>query len=123
MDTSANGEIKVSLNDHDLLVVLHTQMQRVLLDLKEVKDQTIGRISVLESSVVYKKDAELEATRILTLAKSDAESIFGTKSDTSEDFETRLRSLEKTQAQTLTWGTVSILAIGVAEFLVIHFVK
>lgn len=40
-----------------------------------------------------------------------------------EDHETRIRSLEKTQTQTLTWGTVGILAIGVIEFVVIHFVK
>lgn len=39
------------------------------------------------------------------------------------DHETRIRLLEKTATQIMTWGTVAMLAIGVIEFLIVHFVK
>lgn len=118
-----NPKVPTSMNDHDLLVVLHTQMQRVLLDLKEVKDNTVGRIAVLESSVVYKKDAEIEAARLVALAKSDAEKLFNTKNDTVDDFETRIRVLEKGQTQIMTWGSALVVAIGILQFAISHFVK
>lgn len=107
MDIVPTGE-KASMNDHDLLVVLHTQMQRVLVDLKEVKDNTIGRIAVLESSKVD--------LTVVTKLQTDADRIH-------EDFELRVRALEKTQTQTITWGAAAIIAIGLIEFAITHFFK
>lgn len=39
------------------------------------------------------------------------------------DHETRTRSLEKGQTQIMTYGSVLVIALGIAEFLILRFYK
>lgn len=103
---AVNGTSEEPKNDHDLLVVVHTKLERVLIDLKEMRDNTVGRIAVLEANKLDK----IEAKEMLAAATKHSDEIHA-------DFEARARSLEKTQTQIMTWGTVALLGIGFIEFL------
>ena len=73
--------------DREMLVTLTVQMSRALSDIKELKDNYSGRISILETNKTDKKD-----------------------SDTCHaDFERRLRRCE-------TWGFIAIGVIATVEF-------
>lgn len=44
--------------DHDLLVTIHTKLERALEDIREIRDNTTGRIITLESDKLDKTEAE-----------------------------------------------------------------
>lgn len=92
-----------NMNDHDLLVTLHTQMELVLIDIKEVKDNTVGRISILESNKMEKADADKAITEALKNA-----------SNIHSDFESRLRFIER-----YMWSALAIVSL--AMFLLNYF--
>ena len=45
-------------NDHDLLIAVHTTIQHIQSDVKEMKDNTVGRLTSLESNKAEKKDVD-----------------------------------------------------------------
>lgn len=115
------NETKLTMNDHDLLVVLHTKLERVLVDLKEVKDNTVGRISVLEATKLDKTEAESMTKKAIAAAD-----------EIHEDHETRIRSLEKSQSglseqlsvlstRIATYGSAALIILGIIQFLASKF--
>lgn len=42
---------------------------------------------------------------------------------TNLDHETRMRSLEKTSTQTITWGAAGVMAVGIVQFILIQYFK
>lgn len=51
-------------SDHDLLVKIHTQVERVIIDVKEIRDNTTARVENLEREKFDKS----EATKVLAEA-------------------------------------------------------
>lgn len=43
-------------NDHDLLIQIATKLDRAILDIKDLKDDTTRRVSTLEEEKVSQKD-------------------------------------------------------------------
>jgi hypothetical protein len=43
-----DDSIKQNMNDHDILIVVHTKLDRVLADVQELKNNFAGRIDDLE---------------------------------------------------------------------------
>jgi hypothetical protein len=83
------------LNDHDLLIALDVKVERVLLDLKELKDNFASRIDSLEQNKIDKFEFKV--------LKDEADLL-------QQDHERRLRRLER-------WGTLAIGGLIVIEFL------
>ena len=118
-----NGNTQtLNMSDHDLLIVVHTKMDRVQGDIREIKDNLSGRIAMLEA---HKLD-KIEAEKILKSALEQAEGIH-------KDHEIRIRGHEKALedvdkkidvvvAKITTWGSVAVIAIGVIEFILSKFV-
>src|SRR3990167_2280445 len=65
-----------SREDRDLLIKLNTQVETLIADVKELKDNTAKRVDALESE----KESKAEVSRLLTEANK-----------VHEDFEERLR--------------------------------
>lgn len=70
--------------DHDLLVTIHTKLERALDDIRELKDGTTSRITHLEAEKTDRKDFE-------TLQK---------------DYDNRLKWLER-----IAYGGIGILSV------------
>lgn len=79
-------------NDHDLLIELRTEMRGMRADIKDIKEGTTARLTALENNKMDKTDSD----------------------KVSEDFETRLRFIER-----YVWGAIAVL--GAAEILVQFF--
>lgn len=75
-------------NDHDLLIQIGTKLDRAILDIKELKDNTTARVTVLEDEKVNRVDYDARIN----------------------DHEKRLRRLER-------WGAIGIGALGIIQFL------
>jgi hypothetical protein len=45
-------------NDHDLLIVLHTEVKNLRSDVKELKDNIVSRVDSLEKNKLEKEDAD-----------------------------------------------------------------
>ena len=96
--------------DHDLLVALATKMDRVILDIKALGDNTSVRISSLEQNKLDVKDAYPK------LYKDNVEGEL-------KDHEGRIRDNEKRITQILTWGSAIVVLIGLLEFFLGRFWK
>ena len=96
--------------DHDLLVALATKMDRVILDIKSLGDNTAVRISSLEQNKLDIKDAYPK------LYKDNVESVL-------KDHESRIRDNEKRITQILTWGSAIVLVMGVLEVLLERYLR
>lgn len=101
------------MTDHDLLVVIHTKLERALVDLADHSPR-----------IAHMEDGKLDRDEAYKLL---AEALNGAKV-THDDHELRLRSLEKVTSELLTaistmatkiatWGSAGLVALGIAEFL------
>jgi hypothetical protein len=93
--------------DHDLLIQINTKLERVITDVKELKDNVADRVSALEMEKFNKADANQ--------AISDGNKIH-------DDHEKRLRYLETTRVPRLeNWRWyilgITVTAIFVSELL------
>ena len=82
-------------NDHDLLIQIATKLDRAILDIKELKDNTTARVTALEEEKLNQKD--------FRAARYD-DQVF------RADHEKRLRRLER-------WGFIAIGALGLVQIL------
>jgi hypothetical protein len=82
--------------DHDLLIQINTKLERVILDVKELNDNTTLRVTHLEDEKVDKKEFQRS----------------------EDDKERRLRALEKWR-----WGLVGAFAIITALISLIEIYK
>lgn len=78
-------------NDHDILIELRTKMD----DMRSSVDLLLKA----QGSFVTKEDLKEHLKQ-------------------STDHEMRIRMLEKGQTQVMTWGTVALIAAGIAQFLI-----
>jgi hypothetical protein len=108
-------------NDHDLLIELRTEMRGLRQDLKTLSDGVSTRVTNLENTKLDKVDAKEEFKRMSDLAEAKAREIFNTKTDEDKDHETRLRLVETNVTRIMTWGSVSLIILGIAQFLVGKF--
>jgi hypothetical protein len=56
-------------NDHDLLIQIATKLDRALVDIKELKDNTTARVTALEEEKVNKTDFDVAAKKIDSLER------------------------------------------------------
>lgn len=94
--------VNKNMSDHDMLLVLHTVLQRVVIDIKDLKDNTVGRIINLEDTKVNKTEAAIEAARLEGTINLTAKTLSDSIEHMRADYEARLRTLEtaKTEVQT-----------------------
>lgn len=94
-----NDELKKGMSDHDILLILHTKMDRLEVDVKELKDNLVSRVSVLEQTKTDKVDAAILSKRV--------------------------DDMEKNQTRILTWGTVigGILAVALTVTTIYSNIK
>ena len=48
--SSFDPNVPSSMNDHDLLVIIHTKLERALIDIREVRENLSGRLGVVEAT-------------------------------------------------------------------------
>lgn len=108
------------MNDHDLLIVVHTTLARLESDIRDMKENLASRVAILE----LQKLDKTEAQSIVKNAVKGAE-------DVHSDHERRLRT-DRTDIENLdkkisvaiarlaTWGAALVVGIGIAEFIVAH---
>ena len=105
------------MTDHDLLIELKTTIGFIRVDLKDLKDGLASRVTALEVDKIGRMEAVKMQTDALTV---------------HNDHETRLRTLEKGidnldkitssfQSKVITWGSASIVALGIIEFVISFF--
>lgn len=82
-------------SDHDLLIVLHTNLNRALKDIERLGDGISTRLSDLEHTKLDKKD--FDAVQIIN-------------KETNADYERRLRRMER-------WGFSAIGALAIIELV------
>ena len=75
-------------SDHDLLITLHTKMDRVQLDVRDINENLSRRVAILENDMLKKIDFK----------------------DVNDDKEKRIRRLER-------YGSVAIGALWLWEFI------
>lgn len=86
--------------DHDLLIQIDTKLERVIIDVKELRDNTVARVNHLEDSKIDKEE-------VLRL-KNEADQVH-------KDFETRIRRLER-------YGAIGATLLAVAQ-VVLNMIK
>lgn len=97
-----------NFNDHDLLLVLHRDVQHIMEsmkdlkenDIKEIKENSAARLQKLEDNCITKAEVD----QILRSLATDADKLH-------EDHETRLRFIER-----YMWLAIGV--VGVLQFLV-----
>ena len=99
-DTSWNRD------DRDLLIELRTQMIAVRNDIKDIRDNTAGRLIRVEQEKLDRSEFNRIQAESLTV---------------EGDHETRLRLAEKQITRILTWGSAGLLLLGLIEFLAPFF--
>lgn len=73
----SDGHNPLKIEERDLLIELRTEMKAVRDDIKELKDGTATRLSILEADRVTQKDLHDHETRIRRLEYSLAIAIGG----------------------------------------------
>lgn len=86
-------------SDHDLLITVNTKLNRVIDDIKDLKDNTTQRVLALEAEKLNKEEA-------LRIKKEN--------DDAHLDYELRLRRLE-------LWGGMAIGALSLFEIITRFF--
>lgn len=89
-------DLPPNISDHDLLIVLHTSMQHISKDVREIKDDNTRRLAILEA---------------IKLDKEDATKMFGALEKVDVDHENRLRRGER-------WFFMGFGALAVIQFVV-----
>lgn len=102
-----NEYIGWNRDDRDLLVELKTEMVALRDDVRDLKDGVKSDIEFLKND----KISRAEAVRINT----DQQTI-------NQDMEARQRKTETSITQIKTWGSAGVLALGIIEFLINHFI-
>ena len=82
-------------NDHDLLIVLHTLLNRALSDIERLSDGMSARLTDLEKTKADKDEIQI--------IKADADKLL-------EDHEKRIRRVER-------WGFTAIGALAIIELV------
>ncbi len=95
MEKEHNNIPMLPANDHDLLIVLHTKLDRALKDIERLGDGIATRLSDLEHNKLDKKDFN---------------AVEATAKEIHADHERRLRRMEK-------WGFAAIGALALVELL------
>jgi len=90
-----------SMNDHDLLIVIHTTVKHLIENMKELKDNTVDRVTSLELEKMSRDEAERR--------HKESDGIH-------RDHELRLRRLE-------TWGAMAAGGLFVIELLLKYYIK
>lgn len=101
-DHSPDKVNHLTASDHDLLMILHTKMDRALSDIKELSENFAGRLAVVEQNKLERSEAE----RMVAAAKAEAEKEHATIKEKQEDHEKRVRRLER-----YVWLAIGALAI------------
>ena len=83
------------VNDHDLLIKIDTKLERVILDVQELKDNVASRVTTLEQEKADRQDAE-------SMAKD-------------------IQALKTFRVQVKTVGTIGLLILGILQFIVNKF--
>jgi hypothetical protein len=97
-------------NDHDLIVELRVRMEDLKLAIKDLTDGTSKRIESLECNKLNIKDS------YPVVYKTGIE-------NTINDHEGRLRKNEVNITKILTYGSVLVVLIPIAERLIVSFFK
>jgi TolA-binding protein len=84
----------VNQEDHNLLIRLDQKVDSIQLDVTDLKKQNNIYVTQTEHSEVVKVQS---------------------------DHETRIRTLETSVTKVMQWGTISIILLGIIEFLVQKF--
>ena len=111
-------EDKQNLNDHDLLIELRTEMRGLRIDLKALADGISSRVTSLEQNKLDKVEADRETLRILNLTELKSRAIFEAKTEEDKDHEIRIRIIENNVTKIMTWGSVGLILVGLAQFLI-----
>lgn len=107
----SSDERSLTMTDHDLLVVIHTKLERALIDMASY-GPTLTQLQEI-------KIDKAEAYKLLADAMASFKAIL-------DDHESRVRALEKGQGELLkaisnlltkiaTWGTIGLTILGIAE--------
>lgn len=101
-------------SDHDFLLTFSTEVKTKLnsiaADIKELKDNTAGRINDLEAEKLNVKDS------YLVLHKEANDKI-------NADHETRLRAQETLANRIIGWGSAALVGVGILEFVLNKMIK
>lgn len=94
------------MSDHDLIIKIHTIVERLVTDVQELNDNTVSRISDLEVNKIDKIDylEDLKKHDICVKELSD-----------------RITKNEITIARIMTWGSALLLILGVIEVVLSNF--
>ena len=94
------------MSDHDLIIKIHTIVERLVTDVQELNDNTVSRISDLEVNKIDKIDylEDLKKYDICVKELSD-----------------RITKNEITIARIMTWGSALLLILGVIEVVLSNF--
>ncbi|HKF48320.1 MAG TPA: hypothetical protein VKB38_13240 [Terracidiphilus sp.] len=84
------------MNDHDLLIQIATKLDRAILDIKELKDNTTTRVAALEQEKA--NQADLEEFKVIVDKRFDAQ---GKKLD-----------------KVYSWMLMGLGALGIIEFAI-----
>lgn len=107
--TMANKEEANGTIDHDFLLTfsaeVKTRLDQLQATMAEIKDGTAKRIADLEKE----KLAITESYPVLYKKTVD---------DSLEDKEKRIRVLEGSVTKIMTWGSVFVVLLGIAEFII-----
>ncbi len=110
------------LTDHDLLIVVHTKMDRVQSDIREIKDNLAGRVSVLEFQKLDKADADKIVKQVLDSSDKIHNDLGGRLTVVERDMENMDKKIDVFIARIATWGAAALLALGVVEFVLNKFI-
>lgn len=86
----------INNGDHDLLTKLDTKVDQIQMDVTALKAQ---------NSVYVTRTEHQEVVRI------------------QADHEARIRIVEVAMVKIMQWGTIAVLLLGVAEFILTHYWK
>jgi DNA replication protein DnaD len=100
------------MSDHDLLVVLHTKLQGVVEDIRQIKENTASRLSRLEDNSLTKAEAD----KIVTNAQKNAAVTHTDMNKKIDDHERRIRNIER-----YVWSAIAL--IGAANFVLQIYLK
>lgn len=100
--TTTRRTAGLNQDERDLLIEIKTKLEGVTNDVKELKDSTAARLTLVEKNKAETSDVQ----RLV----ADGEKVH-------EDHEKRIRETEKTVTKIVTWGSAGVLALGIAEFL------
>lgn len=103
-----DNELPPNISDHDLLIVLHTNMKHMGRDIAAIKDDNTRRLTIVEATKYDKEDAQKalhdaeNAHKDLSdrinakQSKEDAQKVQDAHEKIHDDHEARMRRTERT---------------------------